>query len=53
MRNVEKFIAFALILICGIYIGTYQGDQATLKDCAIRGEARMFGGGHVTCTVQK
>lgn len=37
----------------GIFIGNLAGDQATLKDCAIRGEARMVSGGTIICTVKK
>jgi hypothetical protein len=34
-----------------ILLGNLVGDQATIKDCATKGTAKMLGGGTVSCTV--
>lgn len=43
----------AMFLVIGIGLGNALGDQATLRDCAIRGEAKMAGSGTIECTVKK
>ncbi len=43
----------ALGLLIGVAIGNHQGDQATLRDCATKGEAKMVGGGVIECNVRK
>ena len=44
-------IMFACIFWCGILFGNFEGDQATIKDCATKGEAKMLGGARVSCNV--
>ena len=44
------FLGICLLLF-GIIIGNYEGDQATLRDCATKGEAKMVGGGTIRCNV--
>lgn len=46
-------LVMALGLFIGAAIGNQQGDQATLRDCATKGEAKMVGGGTIECTVKK
>lgn len=47
-----KDYVFALVFgLCLGGIGNWIGDQATLRDCATRGEAKMAGGGIIQCTV--
>lgn len=47
---IDKAIAiFALFLGC--IFGDIQGDNATLKDCAVHGQAHMAGGGTIKCEV--
>lgn len=42
-----------IFLIVGLGIGNVLGDQEILRDCAIKGEAKMIGGGTIECTVKK
>ena len=47
---------FTVILVSAFFssIATNcSADQATLRDCATKGEARMAGGGTIECTVRK
>lgn len=53
MLDLSETILIALCVVIGIFIGNHQGDQATLRDCATKSEAKMFGGGTIECTVQK
>jgi hypothetical protein len=46
------FWAMAVFLV-GVLIGNYEGDQATIRDCAQANEARMAGGGSITCSIVK
>lgn len=46
-------LVMALGLFIGAAIGNQQGDQATLRDCATRGEAKMAGGGSIKCEVKR
>ena len=48
-----NFISLFFAAIIGLYIGNLQGDQATLRDCAAKGEAALVGGGTVICSVKK
>lgn len=47
------FLEILIIMFIGFLIGNYNGDQATLKDCATTGIAVMAGGGSVKCEVVK
>ena len=52
--NLEIEMEFALVIcsvILGILIGNTMGDHATLKNCAMHGQASMIGGGTVKCEV--
>ena len=48
----DYFFGICLFL-CGVLVGNYEGDQATLRDCATKEEAKMVGGGVLQCTVMK
>lgn len=50
MNNAMFLAAFMCL---GAYLGNWAGDQKTIQDCAVRGEARMLGGGSINCQVQK
>lgn len=52
MKLSELMYGMTLVMV-GLFIGNLMGDQATIKDCAVNGAARMMGGGTVTCTVNK
>jgi hypothetical protein len=47
------FLKAALAMLVFFTIGNYLGDQATLKDCATMGQAKMLGGGSINCTVKE
>ena len=53
MFDYVDFLAACVCVIVGTFIGNYGGDQATLRDCAIKSEAKMVGGGTIECTVRK
>ena len=46
-------VAGVVIFILGVLAGNQSGDQATLRDCATKGVAKMAGGGSVKCEVVK
>ena len=48
----DTLIFLMVALFAGI-LGNYMGDQATLRDCATKNAAQMFGGGTIECTVKK
>ena len=48
-----KIILVAIAVLVGLNIGNYNGDQATLRDCATKGSATMKGGGTIECKVKK
>lgn len=56
MDGIELMIAFifvVIVVVIGINVGNLLGDQATLRDCATKSEARMVSGGTIECTVRK
>lgn len=48
MDSLDYILAAVLVFS----LGNYAGDQATIKDCATKGEAYMLGGG-AACMVKK
>ena len=44
-------VTAVLAFLVGTCTGNHDGDQATLRDCAIKGTAAMFGGGIIACRV--
>ena len=42
-----------LFFFIGLGLGNSLGDNATLKACATKSEARMVGGGVIECSVKK
>lgn len=47
-----KLLIVAIIAFwVGEQSGNLESDQATLKDCAVKGHANMFGGGSINCEV--
>lgn len=54
MMDLFEFLFVGVVaLLLGTLIGKLQGDQATLRDCATKGEAKMASGGIIECTVKK
>lgn len=53
MIELEDLIAAVIWLLLGLSFGNYAADQATLRDCATKGQAGMLGGGTITCEVKK
>lgn len=54
MMDLFEFLFVGVVaLLLGTLIGKLQGDQATLRDCATRGEAKMASGGVIDCAVRK
>jgi len=49
----KKLLVLVLVFCAGDLLGNWQGDQQTLKDCAMSNAAPMAGGGSITCTVVK
>ena len=49
----KSFLETILLLVVGSMLGNCSGDQLTIKDCATKGEAKMLGGGAITCNVIK
>ena len=49
----REFIVGVICTIAGIFIGNYDGDRATLHDCATHSTAKMVGGGTIKCEVVK
>lgn len=49
----DNIIVAVFAVIFGLFIGNYMGDQATLRDCATKQQARMVSGGVVSCEVKK
>ena len=47
------YLIFVVALLIGLGLGNALGDQATLRDCAVKGEARMVSGGNIKCEVKK
>lgn len=46
------FMGVVCSIVC-LNLGNWLGDQATLRDCATKLEAKMMGGGVIECTVLK
>lgn len=42
-----------MLLIVGAMLGNCEGDYATLRECAVKGEATMVGGGKIKCGIVK
>ncbi len=49
----SRFAEMFLVVVVSLGIGNCAGDQATIRDCATRGQATMLGGGTIVCTVQR
>ena len=49
----NDYIMFACIFCCGVLFGNFEGDQATFRDCAMSGEAKMAGGGVIRCGIKE
>jgi len=49
----EYLIIIVPSVMFGLSVGNALGDQATLRDCAIKSEAKLVGGGTIECTVKK
>ena len=49
----NDYIMFACIFCCGILFGNFVGDQATFRDCAMKHEAKMAGGGVIYCGIKE
>lgn len=49
----SDFLLMMLFAIPCLFLGSYHSDQATLKDCATKGTAKMLGGGTIKCEVVK
>lgn len=47
------FICAAAFGLIGHLVGHYGADNGTLRDCAVKGESKMFGGGTIECAVKK
>lgn len=46
-------LVLAMVALVTLIFGNLVGDAGTLKDCATTGEAKMLGGGTITCEVKK
>lgn len=46
-----KYIEWFAVFLIGMALGNYEGAQLTFKDCAIKGEAKMAGGGSIRCGI--
>jgi len=54
MKDLSYGFFFGLFLTIALLLfGNFVGDQKTIRDCATTGQAKMFGGGSVTCEVVK
>ena len=51
--NKDTVLPTLLITLLSVMVGNLAGDAGTLKDCATKGEAKMLGGGAITCEVKK
>ena len=51
--NTDTALPAILIALLSVMVGNLVGDADTLKDCATKGEAKMLGGGTITCEVKK
>lgn len=49
----KALLLILLGLVIGVGVGNHNGDQATLRDCATAGKAKLKGGGSISCTVIK
>lgn len=49
----DTVLPAVLLVLVALMFGNFTGDAATLKDCATKGEAKMLGGGTITCEVKK
>lgn len=47
----SKYLLHILLLCACLWLGNYQGDFATLRDCAATGKAEMLSGGAIRCEV--
>lgn len=52
-KIMDTLIFVVLLLVPALVAGHRFADQATLKDCAINGHAKMMGGGEIICEVKK
>lgn len=41
-----------LLFFAGFFLGNWAGDRQTLIDCAQQSEAKMLGGGMISCKIQ-
>lgn len=46
-------IVLTMVMLASVMVGNLVGDAGTLKDCATKSEAKMLGGGTITCEVKK
>lgn len=54
MMDLSEFLLVSVVaLLFGTFLGNLQRDQATLRDCATKGEARMASGVVIDCAVRK
>lgn len=51
MTNI--LIPLLITMLIGFQIGNLAGDQLTFRDCTVKGEAKMLGGGSITCSINK
>lgn len=47
------YLMLVCIFLVGMALGNYEGDQLTFKDCAMKGEAKMAGGGVIRCGIKE
>jgi len=47
-----NYIVFFVVFCWGMWFGNLAGDQATFRDCAMKGEAKMAGGGVIRCGIK-
>jgi hypothetical protein len=48
-----KFFTALTYILIGLFLGNWDGDQGTLRKCAVDNRAVMVGGGTIECTVVK
>lgn len=53
MDEVCWWLATVVCVMIGACSGNYLGDQGIFRDCAIKGTAKMMGGGVIKCEVVK
>ena len=49
----SNLVTMLFYFLVGVLFGNLEGDQATLRDCATKSEAKMVGGGVVKCEVKR